>query len=47
MIDRRGTAKVATHLGDRPSPESLGKGLNASLHNYVSRGRGRIEGNHV
>lgn len=47
MIDRRGTAKVTTHLGERPSQESLGKGLNASLHNYVSLGRGRIEGNQM
>ena len=33
MIDRRGTAKTTTHLGEG-SQESLGKGLNASLYNY-------------
>ena len=42
MIDRRGTAKTTTHLGEG-SQESLGKGLNASLYNYVRLEEGRGE----
>lgn len=43
MIDRRGTAKATTHLGEGSSQESLGKGLNASLHNYMRLEEGRGE----
>ena len=43
MIDRRGTAKTTTHLGEGSSQESLGKGLNASLYNYVRLEEGRGE----
>ena len=43
IVERRGEAEGTTHLGKRPSQESLEKRSNASLHDFVRIGRGRAE----
>ena len=47
IVERRGEAEGTTHLGKRPSQESLEKRSNASLHDFVRIGRreGRVKPN--